>query len=426
MEIDQTNKTTLSLKDNFLYWLAGFSDGESSFGIFVNKYKNNQGLKQNLIFRYRIRLHIDDVDVLYKIQNKLKIGIVNLDIKKFECVYVVTKFEDIKNVIIPIFKYTKLYTTKAKDFMDFCLAFEIKEKYGSSLTIEQFNYILEIKNRMNRKRKNQTIQSIDDFNSKLISEAKSPKLNPFWILGFWEAEGSFFLSQDYNPYLSIGQKGHSDNVPLFKGIEKFFNKLPNKFGITKESPTPHFSYSLNNKTGVVIISISHIDSLHDYILPFFQDFSEYFLSRKLIDLKLWSSIVKVKKLGLHLLPEGKNLADKISLIMNQKRYSNAPNSLQNISNTLDKEINSVLSIKPIFDLNTGFTHFKLVNLYKAKNKTKDLIYVYNIDGSQVEGSPFKNKSQTAKALLIDKKAVARYLNKNKPFKNKFFFTFIPK
>jgi LAGLIDADG endonuclease len=107
-----------------------------------------------------------------------------------ECIYVVSKFEDIKILIIPIFKFTNLYTSKAKDFKDFCLAFDLKDKFGSSLTTAQFNSILKIKFKMNVFRKHRILKNLEVIKSKPLSDI--PNLNYFWILGFFEREGSFF------------------------------------------------------------------------------------------------------------------------------------------------------------------------------------------------------------------------------------------
>jgi hypothetical protein len=83
----------------------------------------------------------------------------------------------------------------------------------------------------------------------------------------------------------------------------------------------------------------------------------------------------MRKLGIPLLyniiySEGTDLASKISLQMNNKRYSNYSKDLKNITNVLDTEIKSVLSLNLPFDLSTGFTHFKLANKNKTVNKKK--------------------------------------------------------
>jgi hypothetical protein len=122
---EQESKIPLNLDIKFLHWLAGFTDGEGSFSINItnSKSKKNKDFNKYINFRFRIRLHIDDVDVLYKIQNKLGIGKVFLQKGISECIFVVSKFEDIKNIIIPIFNFTNLYTSKSIDFKNFCLAF---------------------------------------------------------------------------------------------------------------------------------------------------------------------------------------------------------------------------------------------------------------------------------------------------------------
>lgn len=83
-----------------------------SSGVFIKEKIEKNGFN----FSFRIRLHIDDVDVLHYICRKLGVGKVYLDISKAECTYMVSSLAEIISTIIPIFKFTKLYTTKYVDF----------------------------------------------------------------------------------------------------------------------------------------------------------------------------------------------------------------------------------------------------------------------------------------------------------------------
>ena len=53
--------------DEFAQWLSGFTDGEGNFYILIPK--NNV-----ISFRFKIKLHLDDKDVLVFIQSRLKCG----------------------------------------------------------------------------------------------------------------------------------------------------------------------------------------------------------------------------------------------------------------------------------------------------------------------------------------------------------------
>jgi hypothetical protein len=65
--------------------------------------------------------------------------------------FIVTKFEDLTDKVIPFFKKYSVTGVKSKDFLDFCSAAElIKNK--AHLTKEGIEEIRKIKSRMNKSR----------------------------------------------------------------------------------------------------------------------------------------------------------------------------------------------------------------------------------------------------------------------------------
>jgi hypothetical protein len=65
----KNNELTVNLdvKERFLQWFVGFSDGESSFNI-VPMYDKSGNKLNKFSFRFQIGLHIDDKNVLISIQ----------------------------------------------------------------------------------------------------------------------------------------------------------------------------------------------------------------------------------------------------------------------------------------------------------------------------------------------------------------------
>lgn len=98
------------------------------------------------------------------------------------------------------------------------------------------------------------------------------KFNPFWLIGFIEADGFLFL-YNLKPYLTISQKSSSLNC--LNNINNFFQNLPNKFNLTN-SKKPSANFSINKKTQIISLTWINFDSLHDFILPFFEDYSDFF------------------------------------------------------------------------------------------------------------------------------------------------------
>src|SRR5690606_13679047 len=108
-------------------------------------------LDRNFVkFRFKITLHIDDIDVLNTIRSKLKIGRVTAEDSRDRCAFTVEKYEDIKNVICPLFKAFPLHTSKKLDFEDFYKA--VQDHIKKDLSDSEREKILAIKNGMNSKR----------------------------------------------------------------------------------------------------------------------------------------------------------------------------------------------------------------------------------------------------------------------------------
>ena len=113
-------------------------------------------------FRFKISLHIDDVQTLNTIKSKLKIGRVTVESHRNRCAFIVEKHEDIKNIICPIFNTFPLHTSKRLDFEDFYKAFLIKDSASANtLGNTGIERILSIKNGMNLKRKTYSYQITD-------------------------------------------------------------------------------------------------------------------------------------------------------------------------------------------------------------------------------------------------------------------------
>jgi len=89
-------------RDQFARWFSGFVDGEGSFQVFLDR--------SYLRVMFRIRLHIDDIAILYRIQEFLGVG--KVQINNNSCVFVISRLDDLKNVLLPLLDQHNLFTTK--------------------------------------------------------------------------------------------------------------------------------------------------------------------------------------------------------------------------------------------------------------------------------------------------------------------------
>ena len=84
------------LNEEFKQWLVGFTDAEGCFRIGINN-KNRV-----ISFNFAIGIHIDDLDVLEFIKNKLNCG--NIYTNENGATFIITNISDIQNILIPIFE----------------------------------------------------------------------------------------------------------------------------------------------------------------------------------------------------------------------------------------------------------------------------------------------------------------------------------
>lgn len=178
----------------FYQWFVGFSDGESNFQI-KTRYNEDKTKVIGVGFEFRIGLHSDDLGVLEFIRNKLGIGNITVKVTGPVCVFSVANKEGLYK-LFSIFDIYNLNTTKHLDYLDFRKAFILYHERDKNLNKEGkdqlIDQVIEFKNRMNTQR------TVFDMPLNKSNITKN------WLLGFIEAEGSFFISRtDIEPSFSI-------------------------------------------------------------------------------------------------------------------------------------------------------------------------------------------------------------------------------
>lgn len=134
-------------------WLAGFVDGEGCF--YVNTKKAKAYLTGfQVIMTFSITQHVRDELLFNKFIDYLGCGkIEKVSTRPNEVRFVVYKFSDILNKIIPFFQNYPLQGIKLQDFCDFCKIANIMEK-KDHLTLEGLKKIKSLKSGMNTGRIN--------------------------------------------------------------------------------------------------------------------------------------------------------------------------------------------------------------------------------------------------------------------------------
>jgi hypothetical protein len=130
-------------------WIAGFTTGEGCF--IVNIYKGTTVTGYKVMLRFKIAQSTRDAKLMKSLSTYLDCGGWQPEEKKNEGQFVVSKFSDNFEKIIPLFNKYPIQGVKALDFADWCrAALVIKE--GRHLTEEGLEEIREIKAGMNKGR----------------------------------------------------------------------------------------------------------------------------------------------------------------------------------------------------------------------------------------------------------------------------------
>lgn len=165
----------------FEQWLVGITDGDGTF--FISYQKG----KWNLV--YKIALSRYNLRLLFYIKKQLGFGSVTKDNKKGQ--FFIRDRKVIEKIILPIFDKYSLLTSKQFNYIKFKQALCI---------LNDINITTEEKNRKLFSLKNMTIPSnyISTAWKNVILPLKSVNsiiniMTKPWLVGFIEAEGSFYL-----------------------------------------------------------------------------------------------------------------------------------------------------------------------------------------------------------------------------------------
>jgi len=386
----------ISLK-NFYEWLSGITDGEGSFYILR---RNDRGLFE---FRFLICLHIDDIHMLHVIHRILGIGKVHTSGKTAR--FSVTTLKDIEKILNIFTKYP-LNSSKILNFLDFKKAYELYTSSSSKEDVAQ--YINDLKNGMNTKRIH--FEMPIDF---------KPRITSYWLLGFVEGEGSFFVKKDqYKLTFTLTQSIR--DYALMESIRDFMYNLPGvyKQKIDKTSIRINITKDSMNKNPITRLTITKIDLIKDVIIPFFSSMT--WRSKKELDYQDWVSIFKLKERGHHYQEEGIKILNLIISQMNNSRLStHCDASLPKVGREqLYFEISKLLNGPSNIEVKEeGRLFIKSLNRFSASGNTKVQIIEYsglilNTFTSLTECAKFLGVSQTTvKNRLIENQL---FLFENKP------------
>lgn len=298
----------------FIEWFRGFVDGEGNFSI---KRDHN-----TFAFIFRIKLHIDDLNLLHFIKSTLNMG--NVLSVKSSGVFWISKQKEVQ-VLIDIFTHHPLNTTKHLNFVAWAKGFNLLQNYKITKDPKLLDAIAQLKAEMNKFRKDFSFPS--DY---------SVNITPQWFMGFFEGEGSLFVfRKNYTLGISIGQ-ALIDEYVMVK-LAEFLNQLPGS-NFLKSCPAGilcgkghnvvriyRTDKSEGHSRGKIELVITQVDFIKSVLVPFFD--SQPWHGKKYLDFIDFKNVLSLKDKGHHFSKEGKDLINLILSQMNNNRLSTSNNPI---------------------------------------------------------------------------------------------------
>jgi hypothetical protein len=231
------------------------------------------------------------------------------------------------------------------------------------------------------------------FNYSLIPTLK---VNPYWLLGFIEGEGSFGF-KNLSPYFQIGQ--HTKSLMVLQGIALYLESLPQGFTFSINSLPLVVNNTTHSNNTVYVISITNIDALYDYLVFLLLDMP--FQTRKGVDFYFWSIALHLHKLGYFYLKEGFNLVSEIAKYINNGRYST---NINKVSPPSLENVNKVLELTLPVKLTPEMRHVNLAQAFARLVKERK-IWVYD-NGVLLNSQPFTTYGDAMEAIGYSRTSIA--------------------
>lgn len=247
-------------------YITGFVDGEGCFSILIVRNKKMK-LGWSITLSFQIHLHSKDKNLLIRIKDNIgNIGGV-YDGKSESCLFLVSSLSDIVNVLIPFFDKYPLLSKKREDFELFKMVALIMNK-KQHLTEDGFLKVLAIKAAMRKGLTEALAESFPNIKPIILNTSyyKLPnRLDPYWIAGFTEAEGSFMIhiQKKSDTKLGVGVKlkfqisQHERDKDLLTLIILSLN----------------CGSLINNGEYVKVLAVWKFNDIFDIIIPFYAKYA---------------------------------------------------------------------------------------------------------------------------------------------------------
>lgn len=402
-----TDKLLITLPDSnnnyyidkqFIEWLVGFTDAEGNFNIKTTDLKDNTF--KYVQYTFQIGLHEDDLGVLEYIMNTLKCG--HISKSKGRVNYFVNDINSLLYVIIPIFNYVNLNSSKYHNFISFEKAVELKRNNKKLSEADKLE-IIKLQKDMRERAEGTLIPST--IANKIV-------ITNFWLAGFIDGEATFSTNK-YVPRFKL--ENNIKELELYNKIREFLNTGKVLYTSSREGKNP-----------MIILELNKIQELRENFIPLiYQDGKVILKTLKHNDFLLWLKLVDLYYKGYHTTLEGKFIFDAIKLHMNKYRLTTNNNLLKSKELVAIGEIENKLSKLYLID-----SPYEVRNNIRYYRNTNNLVsdstkIVVIIDGmvspsGKSEKRMYNSMSECAKDINVSRKYIKECLNSGKSYKGYSF------
>jgi cytochrome c oxidase subunit 3 len=387
--------TSYFLNKDFIDWFVGFTDGVGNFNFKITNLKEDTF--KNVQFTFQIGLHKDEKELLYYIMSVLKCG--HISESKDKVNFFVNDINSLLNVIIPIFEYVNLNSSKYYNFELFKKAVFLTKNKSHLLNDGKIE-IIHLQKKMRK------------LSGKCIPNSLFSNINitKCWLAGFIDAEGCFSTSK-YVPRFKL--ENHYKESELYRKIRNFLT-VGNML-----LTTPRI-YKVNSNP-LIVLEINKIKELREILIPLmYKDNSLLLKSLKSKDFLLWLILIDIYYKGYHTIIKGKYLFDAIKLHINKYRLTTNISLLQNTNYISLLEIDSLLfelyKLDSPYETKEGRRYYR--NTSKCVNEATSIIV---IDINNKNKTIYNSFSDCAKSLQIGRLKIKQCLNSGETYKG---YTFV--
>nr|QVV23902.1 hypothetical protein [Trichoderma cornu-damae] len=324
--------------------------------------------------------------------NTLKCG--HISRSKGKANYFVNDLNSLLYIIIPIFNYVNLNSSRYHHFVSFVKAVELKrdnKKLSDTNKLEIIKLQKEMQN----------------MSGKWIPNSISDKIQitKFWLVGFIDGEATFSTNK-YIPRFKL--ENNIKELELYNKIREFLNTGKVLYTLSREDKNP-----------TVVLELNKIQELKGNLIPLmYHDGNVILKTLKHKDFLLWLKLVDIYYKGYHTILEGKFIFDAIKLHMNKYRLTTNSNLLKNKKLISMVEIDNLISKLYLtdspYEIRDNNRYYRNTN--KLVSESTKIIAIKN-NQSKV----YNSISECAKDINISRKYIKECLISGKSYKD---YTFV--